>query len=75
MHHANILISSVMQHNALIGQAVPALLSAFFIPEHLPFFTIGMSTVTLASLLTVLGALRLPNSNRSHIDPMHFKSD
>ncbi|WP_315266539.1 MFS transporter [Pseudomonas fragi] len=75
MHHANILISSVMQHNALIGQALPALLSAFFIPEHLPFFTIGMSTVTLASLLTVLGALRLPNSNRSHIDPMHFKSD
>lgn len=75
MHHANILITSVMQHNALIGQVVPALLAALLIPAHLPtltFFVMGMTTVTALSVLTVLTALCLPDSS-AKIDPVHCK--
>lgn len=75
MHHANILLGAVMQHNALIAQAVPALLAAFLIPSRLPgessdgFFNLGMATVTVLSLMAVVSALRMPNSSRQGSPP------
>lgn len=69
LHRATILTSSVMQLNALIGQSIPALLAALFIPVHLSdastltFFNVGLGTVTALSFITVLTALCLPTSH------------
>ena len=69
LHNATVLMSSVMQLNALIGQSVPALLAAFYMPAHwLPgespfaFFHMGLATVTVLSCMTVLTALCLPSA-------------
>lgn len=69
LHNATVLMSSVMQLNALIGQSVPALLAAFYMPARLlpgesdlAFFYVGLATVTVLSLMTVLTAVCLPGA-------------
>lgn len=69
LHDATVLMSSVMQLNALIGQSVPALLAAFYMStrllpgeSQLAFFHMGLATVTVLSCMTVLTAIGLPNA-------------
>lgn len=69
LHNATVLMSSVMQLNALIGQSVPALLAAFYSPARmlpgesdLAFFHMGLGTVTVLSCMTVLTAVCLPST-------------
>ena len=71
LHNATVLMSSVMQLNALIGQSVPALLAAFYMPDRWltgesdgTFFQVGLATVTVLSLMTVLTAVCLPSAKR-----------
>lgn len=72
MYSANIVTGSVMQLNALIGQALPALLAAFLIPASSLFLTVGIATTSALSFLTVLTAARLREptvmSARQHPD-------
>ena len=69
LHNATVLMSSVMQLNALIGQSVPALLAAFYNPARwlpgesdLVFFHMGLATVIVLSGITVLTAACLPSA-------------
>lgn len=77
MHHATVLMGSVMQLNALIGQAVPALLMALFIPQALTqdsstvFFRVGIGTLTALVFITVLTALFLPSSSKVTFQSSH----